>query len=107
MALPISPFAHRQIVGMGHEPDARCLDAVLHGQGDGGDSALFYGVADQPDGPVTEGSGGREQYRVDAVFDEFSGYLGGRRFDERGRVVDGAHEGEVARSELAYQVISC
>ena len=105
MPLLVSWLPHGQVVREGHETDPRRSYPMLHGQRDGGDSVLFYGVANQPDGPVAKGSGGREQHRVDAVFDEFSGNLWGRRFDERGRVVDGAHEGEVARSERADQVI--
>ena len=98
MPVPIPRLAHRQVVGKVYETDARRFDSMLHGERDGGDAALFDGVADQPDGPVAQGSGRREQHRIDAVFYEFSGHLGGRLLDERRRVVDGAHKGEMARA---------
>jgi hypothetical protein len=50
--LAIMGFAHREVVWEGDEADPRRADAVLHGQGNGGDAPFFYGVADQPDGPV-------------------------------------------------------
>src|SRR5919112_6007125 len=90
---------------MRHEADPRRPDAVLHGQGDGGYAPLLYGVADQPDGPVAQGSRGREQHRVDAVVDQLFGDLGGRLLYQGGRVVYGAHEGEVAWSEPANEAV--
>jgi hypothetical protein len=60
--------AHGEVIWEGYEADARRADAVLHSQGYGGDAPLFYGVADQPDGPVAQGSGRREQYYVYLVF---------------------------------------
>jgi hypothetical protein len=101
----ISWLAHRQVVGEGHEADPRRRDAVLHGQRDGWDAPLFYGVADQPDGPVAKWSGGREQHRIDVVFDQFFGDFGGCLFDERCGVVDGTHKGEVARPQPADQAV--
>ena len=103
--LPVTRLAHRQVVRERHEPDSRRRNAVLHGERDGGDAALFDSVADQPDGPVTKGSRGREQHRIYAILDQLVRGIGGGTFYERGRVVDGAHEGEVARSQLAHKAI--
>jgi hypothetical protein len=89
-------FAHGEVVREGYEADARSADTVLHCQGNGGDAPFFYGVADQPDGPVAQGSGRREQHCVYLVFYQFAGDFGGRAFYQRGRVVDGSHKGEVA-----------
>ena len=99
----VSRLAHRQVVGKRHEADPRRRYTVLHGQRDGWDAPLFYGVADQPHGPVAKWSGGCEQHRIDAVFDQFYGDFGGCLFDERCGVVDGAHKGEVARSQPTDQ----
>jgi hypothetical protein len=85
-------FAHRKVVWEGHEADPWRTDAVLHGQGNGGDAPFFYRVADQPDGPVAKGSGRREQHEVYLIFDQLAGDFGGRVFYQRGRVVDRSHE---------------
>src|SRR5215212_11756189 len=106
MAFAVTWFAHRQVIWEGHEADPRRSDAVLHGQRDGGDAPSFYGVADQSDGPVAQGSRGREQHDVHPVFHQFAGDLGGRTLYEPGRVVDGPHKGEVAFRQLAYSTIS-
>jgi hypothetical protein len=73
-------FAHREVVWEGYEADPRRADAVLHGQGNGGDAPSFYRVADQPDGPVAQGSRRREQHDVYLVFYQFAGDFGGRIF---------------------------
>jgi hypothetical protein len=52
VSFAIMGFAHREVVWEGYEADPRRADAVLHGQGNGGDAPFFHGVADQPDGPV-------------------------------------------------------
>jgi hypothetical protein len=88
----IMRFAHREVVREGHEADTWRYDTVLHGQGDGGDAPFFYRVADQPDGPVAQGSRRREQHDVYLVFYQFAGDFGGRAFYQRGRVVDGSHK---------------
>jgi hypothetical protein len=92
--LAIMGFAHREVVWEGDETDPRRADAVLHSQGNGGDAPFFHGVADQPNGPVTQGSGRREQHDVHPVFYQFAGDFGGHAFYQR--VVDGSHKGEVA-----------
>jgi hypothetical protein len=102
----IMRFAHREVVREGHEADTWRYDTVLHGQGDGGDAPLFYRVADQPDGPVAQGSRRREQHDVYLVFYEFAGDFGSCAFYQRSRVVDGSHKGEVARCQLANHTIS-
>jgi len=79
---------------------------VLHSQGNGGDAPFFYGVADQPDGPVAQGSRRCEQYKVYLVFYQFAGDFGGRFLYQRGRVVDSAHKGEVACRQFAYRTIA-
>ena len=104
--LAIMGFAHREVVWEGYEADPRRADAVLHGQGNGGDAPFFYRVADQPDGPVAQGSRRREQHDVYLVFYQFAGDFGGRAFYQRGRVVDGSHKGEVACRQLAYHTVS-
>jgi hypothetical protein len=99
-------FAHREVVREGHEADTWCSDTVLHGQGNGGDVPFFYRVADQPDGPVAQGSRRREQHDVYLVFYQFAGDFGGRAFYQRGRVVDGSHKGEVACRQPAYYTVA-
>jgi hypothetical protein len=89
-------FAHWKVVWEGYEADPRRADAMLHSQGNGGDAPFFYRVADQPDGPVAQGSRRREQHDVYLVFYQVAGDFGGRAFCQRGRVVDGSHKGEVA-----------
>ena len=79
--IPVPRLAHRQVVGKRHEADPRRRYTVLHGQRDGWDAPLFYGVADQPDGPVAQGSGGREQHRIDPVFDQSFGDFRGSLFN--------------------------
>ena len=73
---PVPWLAQRQVVREGHEADPRREYAVLHGQRDGGDAPLFYGVADQPDGPVAEGSGGGQEHSIDPVLYHFFGDFG-------------------------------
>src|SRR3712207_3333219 len=99
-------FAHREVVWKGYETDARRTDTVLHGQGNGGYAPLFYRVADQPDGPVAQGSRRREQHDVHPVFYQFAGDFGGRIFYKGGRVVDSSHKREVARRQPAYHTVS-
>jgi hypothetical protein len=70
--------AHREVVREGYKADPRRADAVLHGQGNGGDAPFFYGVADQSDGPVTQGSRWREQHDIYLVFYQLAGDVGGR-----------------------------
>src|SRR5215213_4060995 len=106
MAFAVTWFAHRQVIWEGHEADPRRSDAVLHGQRDGGDAPSFYGVADQSDGPVAQGSRGGEQHAVHPVFYQFACNLGGRLLYQRGWVVDGSHKGEVAPRQLADRSIS-
>ena len=89
-------FAHGKVVRKGYEADARRADAVLHSQGYGRDAPFFYGVADQPDGPMAQGSGRCEQHEIHLVFYQFVGDFGGRLFYQTGRVMDGSHKGEVA-----------
>jgi hypothetical protein len=96
VSFAIMGFAHREVVWEGYEADPRRADAVLHGQGNGGDAPFFYRVADQPDGPVAQGSRRREQHDIYLVFYQIAGDFGGRAFYQRGRVVDGSHKGEVA-----------
>ena len=78
MAFAVAWFAHREVVWKWHEAYPRRPDAAFHGQRDGGDAPLFYGVADQSDGPVAQGSRGREQHDVHLIFDQFAGDFGGR-----------------------------
>jgi hypothetical protein len=92
VSFAVMGFAHREVVRETHETDPRCHDAMFHGQCNCGDAPLFYGVADQPDGPVAQGSRGGEQHDVYVVFYEFAADLGCRVLYERGRVVDGSHE---------------
>ena len=92
----VTGFAHREVVGERHEGDSWRDHAVLHGQRNGGDAPSLYGVADQSDGPVAQGSRGREQHDVDLVFHQFACDLGGGVLYQRGRVVNCAHKGEVA-----------
>ena len=99
-------FAHREVVRERHEADPRRHDAVLHGQCNCRDVPLFYGVADQPDGPVTKGSRRSEQHDVYVVFYEFAGDFRGRLLHELGRIVDGSHKREVAPRELTDHTIS-
>ena len=99
-------FAHWEVVWKGYEADPWRTDAVLHGQGNGGDAPFLYCVADQPDGPVAKGSGRREKNDVYLVFDQLAGDFGGRASYQRGRVVDGPHKGEVARRQLAHRTIA-
>ena len=106
MSSAVVGFAHREIVWKGYEADPWRTDAVLHGQGNGGDAPFFYRFADQPDGPVAQGSGRREKYDVYLVFDQLAGYFGGRAFYQRGRVVYSSHKGEVARRQLAHRTIA-
>jgi hypothetical protein len=73
-------FAHREVVWEAYEADPRRADAVLHGQGNGGDAPFFYRVADQSDGPVAQGSRRREQHDVYLVFYQYAGDFGGRIF---------------------------
>ena len=96
VSLAVTWFTHREVVRERHEADPRRPDAVLHGQRNGGDAPLFYGVADQSDGPVAQGSRGREQHDVNLVFHQVACDFGGRFLYELGRVVDGSHKGEVA-----------
>ena len=105
VTLTVPGFAHREVVRERHEADPWRTDTMLHGQRDGRDAPLFYGAADQPDGPVTQGSGRREQHRLHTILHQFARDLGGRLLYERGRVVDCSHEGEVARSQLSNQTI--
>ncbi len=95
VTLPVTRLAHRQIVRERYEPYPRRPDTVLHGERDGGDAALFYGVADQPDGPVAQGSGGREQDDVHPILCELARHLRGGAPGEQASVVYGAHKGEV------------
>jgi hypothetical protein len=104
--LAVMGSAHREVVREWYEADPRRADAVLHGQGNGGDGPFFYSVADQPDGPVAQGSGRCEQYNVYLVFYQLAGDFGGRAFYQRGRIVDGAHKGEVACRQFAYRTIA-
>ena len=106
MSFAVMGFAHREVVREGHEADTWRSDTVFHGQGNGRDAPFFYRVADQPDGPVAQGSRRREQHDVYLVFYEFVGDFGGRTFYQRGRVVDGSHKGEVTRCQLANHTIS-
>jgi hypothetical protein len=76
--LVVMGFAYREVVWERHKADPRRSDAVLHGEGNGGDAPFFYGVADQSDGPVAQGSRGREQHDVHLIFDQFAGDFGGR-----------------------------
>ncbi len=105
MPLPVTWFAHREVVRERHEADPRRPYVVFHGQCDSGEAPCFYGVADQPDGPVAKGSRRGEQHDVYLVFHEFAGDFGGRAVHQRGRVVDGSHEGEVARRQTAHQSV--
>jgi hypothetical protein len=102
VSFAVMRFAHREVVREGHEADTWRYDTMLHGQGDGGDATFFYRVADQPDGPVAQGSRRREQHDVYLVFYEFAGDFGSGTFYQRGRVVDGSHKGEVACRESAH-----
>jgi hypothetical protein len=102
----VMEFSHREVVRERHEADPRRPDTVLHGQCNGRDAPFFYGVADQSDGPVAQGSRGREQHDVYVVFHQKTGDLGCRVLYQLGRVVDGSHKGEVAPRELAYRTIS-
>jgi hypothetical protein len=95
VSFAIMGFAQREIVWEGYEADPRRADAVLHSQRNGGDAPFFYRVADQPDGPVAQGSRRREQHDVYLVFYQFASDFGGRAFYQQGRVVDGSHKGEV------------
>ena len=106
MSFAVMRFAHREVIREGHEANTWRYDIMLHGQGDGGDAPLFYRVADQPDGPVAQGSRRREQHDVYLVFYEFAGDFGSCAFYQRSRVVDGSHKGEVARCQLANHTIS-
>jgi hypothetical protein len=58
-AIPGWPIG--RLYGKGHEGDPRRPNTALHRQRDRGDATSFYGFAYQPDGPVAQGSGGREQ----------------------------------------------
>jgi hypothetical protein len=78
VSFAVAWFAHREVVREGYEADPRGHDAMLHGQRDGGDTPLFYGVADQSYGPVAQGSRGGEQHDVYFVIHQFAGDLGGR-----------------------------
>jgi hypothetical protein len=106
VSFAIMGFAHGEVVREGYEADPRRADAAFHGPGNGGDAPFFYGVADQPDGPVTQGSRRREQDDVYLVFYQFAGDFGGRAFYQKCRVVDGAHKGEVACRQFAYRTIA-
>jgi hypothetical protein len=96
VSFAIVGFAHREVVWEGYEADPRRADTMLHCQGNGGDAPFFYRVADQPDGPVAQGSRRREQHDVRPVFYEVAGDFGGCLFYQWCRVVDGSHKGEVA-----------
>jgi hypothetical protein len=96
VSFAIMGFAHREVVWEGYEADPRRADAVLHGQGNGGDAPFFYRVADQPDGPVAQGSRRREQHDIYLVFYQIAGDFGGRAFYQRGRVVGGSPQEKVA-----------
>ena len=63
-------------------------------------------MADQPNGPVAQGSGRRKEYDVYLVFYQLAGDFGGCAFYQRGRIVDGAHKGEVACRQFAYRTIA-
>ena len=52
VAFAVSRFAHREIVRKRDEGYSRRLDAVLHGERDGGDTPPLYGFTYQPNGPV-------------------------------------------------------
>jgi hypothetical protein len=106
VSFAVMGVAHRVIVSEGYEADARRADAVLHGQGNGGDAPYFNRVADQPDGPVAKGSGRGEKYNVHLVFYQLVGDFGGRIFYQRGRIVDGSHKGEVTRRQFAHRTIA-
>ncbi len=73
---------------------------MLHGERDGGNTLFLDGVAYQPDGPVAQRSGGREQRRVHPVFHKPAGYPGRGLLGEGSGVVDRPHKGEVATIEL-------
>ena len=104
--LAVTWFAHREVVRERHEADPRRPDTVLHGQCNSRDAPFFYGVADQPDGPVAQGSRGREQHDVYVVFYQKTGDFRGRLLHELGRIVDGSHKREVAPRELTDHTIS-
>ena len=52
----IPRFSHREVVREGNEGNPWRPDVALHGERDGGDAPLLYGVAYQPYGPVAQGS---------------------------------------------------
>jgi len=98
--LPMPSFLprlpHREVVRERHEGDPRRYNAPLHCQGHRRYSLLLDHPAYQPNGPVTQWSGRREQHGVYPVLQELVGYLGRGLLYQRAGVLDGPHEGEVS-----------
>lgn len=96
MLISLPGLPHGEVVRERHEGDPRRRDIPLHRERDRRHSFLFDSPAYQPHGPVAQGSRGREQHYVHAVFGEPARHSGGGALGERASVVYGPHEGEMA-----------
>ena len=95
-------LSHREVVRERHEGHPWRGGASLHRERDRRYALLLDDPAYQPHGPVAQGSGGREQYGVHPILDEFPRYLGGSALYQWSRVVYGAHKGEVSPTEIPH-----
>jgi hypothetical protein len=109
--LPVPPplvrLSHREVVRERHEGHPRRGAPSLHRERDRRYALLLDDPAYQPHGPVTQGSGGREQYGVHPILDELPRHLGGSALDQRFRVVYGTHKGEMPPTDLPHNSFSC
>ena len=95
-----SGLAHRVVVRERHPRHPRRGYAFLHRERHRRYSTALDLLADQPHGPVAQGSGRRQEDRVHPVADELPGYLRRGLLDQGTGVVDRAHEAEVPMIEL-------
>src|SRR5215210_242524 len=104
--LPVPPplvgLPHREVVRERHEGHPRRRHSPLHRERDRRYTLLLDGPADQPHGPVTQGSRGREQHGVHSVLDKLPHHLGSGPLDERSGLMDSRHKGEVPPVEFPH-----
>ena len=105
MPLPIPRLAHRQVVRKGTNPTRGASMPCSMASVTVGMPRSSMALQTSPTDRWHKGHEGVSSTASTPSSTSLSGDLGGGHFDERGRVVDGAHKGEVARSELAYQTV--
>src|SRR5215212_2939203 len=109
--LPVTPaiarLTHREVVRERDPRHPRRLYPILHRERDRRYPPLLNSFAYQPDGPVAQWSGGREQHRVYLVVCQLPSDLGRALAPEWTGVVDGPHEAEVAAVEFSDHSLAC